>query len=260
MISSPETACGSEYGTQGEFCKPHCGPSASVHSFKRNTWGFFSAVCFLHGRELLRKTGRPQGMMESCWGGTSIQSWSSPEALAACGNPYPGPQSDDGDHFSAAMIQPLLNVSIRGAVWYQGEENAGSVASGNAYACQMKALVNDWRSKWNTAPGNKDFPFIIHQLSAYPGKVGVPAVRWSQYGVAHGPTKLPNVGLSVGTDLSDPDSPCGAVHIRNKTAIGDRTARCALTLSYNKSIASSGPLVKKVSVRLVRFRLCLTPS
>jgi len=52
------------------YCGPHCGPSAVVKSFSRATWGYFSAVCFNFGRALLRDTGRPQGMLESCWGGT----------------------------------------------------------------------------------------------------------------------------------------------------------------------------------------------
>eukprot|EP00665_Eupelagonemidae_sp_cell47_P001107 gene1106-7282_t len=59
--SSAQNVCGSEYGARADFCKPHCGPSAKVKSFARNTWGYFSAVCFVHGVELLRQTGRPQG-------------------------------------------------------------------------------------------------------------------------------------------------------------------------------------------------------
>ena len=41
----------------------------------------------------------------------------------------------------------------------------------------------------------------------------------------------PAVGLTVGTDLSDPGSPCGNVHIRNKTAVGARTALAARALA-----------------------------
>ena len=110
--SSPQTVCGSEYGDHANFCMAHCGPSASVKSFARNTWGYFSAVCFIHGRELVKATGRPQGMLESCWGGQSIESFSSSDAAKACGG------SEAGDHYTA-MIAPILNFSIRGAIWYQ---------------------------------------------------------------------------------------------------------------------------------------------
>ena len=72
--SSPATVCGAEYDqNQTNYCMPHCGPSASVKSYARPTWGYFSAVCFIHGRRLVEETGRPQGMLESCWGGTSIE-------------------------------------------------------------------------------------------------------------------------------------------------------------------------------------------
>ena len=67
--SSPKTVCGSEYDSnQTNFCTAHCGPSTKVPSFKRNTWGYFSAVCFVHGRALVKATGRPQGMLASNWG------------------------------------------------------------------------------------------------------------------------------------------------------------------------------------------------
>ena len=74
-------------------------------------------------------------------------------------------------------------------------------------------------------------------------------MRWAQYGASHGAHALPRVGLSVGTDLSDPKSPCGDVHIRNKTAVGRRTALAALHVGYNASFAGSGPLVKGITVQ-----------
>ena len=73
--ASPATACGAEYDNDGysppsnttAYCGPHCGPSARVKSFARKTWGYFSAVCMTHGVALLEATGRPQGLLESCW-------------------------------------------------------------------------------------------------------------------------------------------------------------------------------------------------
>lgn len=88
--SSTATICGTEYGNSSNFCVPHCGPSAAVPSFKvrssglhvgdalwtrchplraphvppfslqRDTWGYFSAVCFIHGLQVFKATGRPQ--------------------------------------------------------------------------------------------------------------------------------------------------------------------------------------------------------
>ena len=110
--STTANVCGSEYdANKTSFCEAHCGPSATVHSFARNTWGYFSAVCYLHGRALWQATGRPQGLLESCWGGQTIESFSSAEASARCGG-----GGKAGDHYTA-MIQPLLNFGIKGAVW-----------------------------------------------------------------------------------------------------------------------------------------------
>ena len=115
--------------------EPHCGPSAVEPSFKRDTWGYFSAACYVHGLELLRATGRPQGLLESCWGGTPIEAWSSPAAIAACGKDLGASTSvqlSDEDRAEAgagaatsslwnSMIAPLVGVPIKGALWYQGE-------------------------------------------------------------------------------------------------------------------------------------------
>eukprot|EP00658_Telonema_sp_P-2_P038272 TRINITY_DN27493_c0_g1_i1.p1 TRINITY_DN27493_c0_g1~~TRINITY_DN27493_c0_g1_i1.p1 ORF type:complete len:514 (+),score=91.41 TRINITY_DN27493_c0_g1_i1:39-1580(+) len=247
--ASPSTVCGAEYGDREAYCSPHCGPSAAVKSFARPTWGYFSAVCFVYGRNLVRTTGRPQGLLQSCWGGTSVESWSSKAALARCSSPA----KSDGDHY-AAMIAPLLKFAIKGAIWYQGEANAGSVASGNAYACKLSAMIQDWRSSWRT---NSPLAFIIHSLSAYSGSSGVPAVRWSQYGVANA-LGLAQVAVTVGTDLSDPGSPCGNVHIRNKTAVGERLSLAARGMVYKQSLAYTGPVVSSFEIVPAGIRITFT--
>jgi hypothetical protein len=140
--STPETVCGAEYKNNGydpphntsAYCGHHCGPSAKVHSFARATWGYFSAVCFLYGRALLRETGRPQGLIESCWGGTSIESWSDAATLQRCAPPDAeamdasaadatttdqalAPAAAAGGGNYNGMIAPFLGFPIRGAIW-----------------------------------------------------------------------------------------------------------------------------------------------
>lgn len=48
-------------------------------------WGYFSAVCWLYGKYLYQKLGYPIGLVNTCWGGTAVEEWSSPDALAKCG-------------------------------------------------------------------------------------------------------------------------------------------------------------------------------
>lgn len=44
----------------------------------------FSAVCWLFGKYLSSHVNYPIGLVESDWGGTPIEAWSSPEALHRC--------------------------------------------------------------------------------------------------------------------------------------------------------------------------------
>ena len=95
-------------------------------------------VCWLTGRKIsdaLAAAGdaSPVGLIESCWGGTTVQLWSPAKALAACngtegGNKQPGLRANhtnphwngDGGLYNA-MIAPFKTVRFAGAVWYQGE-------------------------------------------------------------------------------------------------------------------------------------------
>ena len=55
------------------------------------------------------------------------------------------------------MIAPLVPYAIRGAIWYQGEANAGNA---KLYGLQLRTMIDNWRQDF--AAG--DFPFISVQL------------------------------------------------------------------------------------------------
>ena len=44
----------------------------------------FSAVCWLYAKNVYEKRGVPMGLVETSWGGTNIEAWSSPDSLHAC--------------------------------------------------------------------------------------------------------------------------------------------------------------------------------
>ena len=46
------------------------------------------------------------------------------------------------------MIAPLLPFAIEGAIWYQGESNAGSPHRAMQYHKLFPDLIRDWRSAW----------------------------------------------------------------------------------------------------------------
>jgi len=219
---------------------PHCSSATTDPSFKRDTWGYFSAVCFLHGLELLQATGRPQGLLEASWGGTGIERWSSEAATARCAQEEPDELDASlsgglGGNW-AGMIAPLLPLPIRGVLWYQGEANSQNIARGNRYACQLQALIQDWRERFAAHPAG-DATWVSVQLAAAGDSSGG-AVRLAQ----RASTALSRTGLAVATDLLDQHSPCGSVHPRNKSAVARRAAKASLAMAYGRSDPWTGPL------------------
>ncbi len=58
------------------------------------------------------------------------------------------------------MIAPVINYTIKGFLWYQGESN---VTRAKEYAGLQTAEITDWRKKWNLS----DLPFLFVQLPNY---------------------------------------------------------------------------------------------
>ena len=104
---------------------PPCPFSNATNGTVCSRWGF-SAVCWFFGRDtfdaLPAAAKRPIGLIESNVGGTPVEHWSSPAALARCRNPAGGRYHPDSVLWNG-MIVPLLNTTVKGAVWYQGEQN-----------------------------------------------------------------------------------------------------------------------------------------
>lgn len=81
-------------------------------------WLYMSAVCYLYGLNLHLARRVAVGLINTNWGGTQIQDWSSSDALAQCDGG--GGELGAATHLFNAMISPLMNMTIKGAIWYQG--------------------------------------------------------------------------------------------------------------------------------------------
>jgi sialate O-acetylesterase len=136
------------------------------------------------------------------------------------------------------MISPLLPYSIKGAIWYQGEANAGNPKQ---YETLLPLMIADWRARF----GSGDFPFYIVQLAGYMKRDeqagqsigGWPAFRESQERVAK---KVKNAGIAVATDIGDEAD----IHPRNKQDVGKRLAALALQNDYGQKVSATGPTLK----------------
>lgn len=138
-----------------------------------------------------------------------------------------------------AMINPIIQFPIKGAIWYQGESNASQAEN---YKTLFPTMISDWRSKWGY-----EFPFYWVQLANYMGKDKMPQQSdWADLREAQTQTlQLPNTGQAVITDIGDADD----IHPRNKQDVGARLASIALNKTYGMNhVVSSGPTFKSMSI------------
>ena len=124
-------------------------------------------------------------MIESNWGGTKIEPWMTREPLDDCDiDDYVDdahPETSNTQIYNA-MIHPLIRLSIKGALWYQGESNSGN--NRDKYQCTFPSLITSWRQIWNeNSPTSDSFPFGFMQLSTIDAGntgPGIPVIRWHQ--------------------------------------------------------------------------------
>lgn len=145
------------------------------------------------------------------------------------------------------MINPILSYAISGAIWYQGESNAGRSYQ---YRMAFPLMITDWRKQW----GQGDFPFYFVQLANFMAKDNAPVESgWAELREAQSMTlNLPNTGQAVIIDVGESDD----IHPRNKLVVGERLARIALARDYGKKdLVYSGPTYKSMKVDGSKVRL-----
>ncbi len=138
-----------------------------------------------------------------------------------------------------AMIHPLIPLGIKGAIWYQGESNAGRAYE---YRTTFPLMIKNWRSAW----GLGDFPFLFVQLANYMQPSKQPGESaWAELREAQSMTlSLPNTGMATIIDIGEAND----IHPRNKLDVGKRLALSALKVAYNKDVVASGPTFKAMRI------------
>ncbi|GAB3259246.1 sialate O-acetylesterase [Larkinella harenae] len=139
-----------------------------------------------------------------------------------------------------AMINPLIPYAIQGAIWYQGETNAGRAYQ---YRKTFPLMINDWRTRW----GQGDFPFLFVQLASFNAANGnsIKGSSWAELREAQTLTlSLPNTGMAVTSDIGEARD----IHPKNKQDVGKRLAYNALKTVYGQNRMASGPVFKSMEV------------
>jgi len=248
----------------------------------------FSAVAYFFGRDLQQHLNVPIGLINTSYGGTPAEAWTSRAALEgeaslkpllenwdkrvqeespekitkqnqdalkkwqdaaakakADGKPAPArprpiaearrSQNRPANLYNG-MIAPLAPLSVRGAIWYQGESN---VPRAHQYRTLFPLMIADWRKAF----GQPELPFLFVQLAPF---------RYDrhaspQFGAELWEAQLntlktvPNTGMAVITDIGNTKD----IHPTNKHDVGKRLALWARATVYGeKGLVYSGPIYK----------------
>ncbi len=176
------------------------------------------------------------------WNETSAQAKQEGKPLPpkpAPSSPQPkAPPSPNGGSGSPAglyngMIAPIIPYGIKGAIWYQGESNAGQ---SKQYRTLFPAMIADWRARWKQG----DFPFLFVQIAPFNGQP--PEIREAQFLTL---AKVKNTAMAVTTDVGNATN----IHPTQKEPVGQRLALAARALAYGEKIEYSGPLYDSMTAK-----------
>lgn len=218
------------------------------------TVSHFSAVGYFFGKTLHEALEIPIGLIHDSWGGSACEAWVPRPLLEndaqykplmdrwveiekagtdqgrLKGNARPG-------NLYNGMLNPVIGYGIRGAIWYQGESNAGRAYQ---YRHLFPLMIQSWRDAWKQG----DFSFYWVQLADFMGESAEPMdSAWAELREAQSMTlSLPNTGQAVIIDIGEGDD----IHPRNKEDVGERLARWALAKDYQVEIAYRSPEFKSM--------------
>jgi len=238
-----------------------------------------SAVAYFFARNLQQKLGVPIGLIESYWGGTAAESWTSLRALAADASLMPvfaaraktlatesttalRLQREEREFQQAkAEGKPLPDRPWHPdfAAWAPAALYNGMIApltpfairgviwyqgesnSGPDRAPLYARLFQTMIRDWRNAWNEGDFPFLLVQIANWNT---APEDLWPDVRNAQRQAlALKNTGMAVTIDIGDAVD----IHPKNKQDVGLRLALAARAIAYGEKIEWSGPLYRQVT-------------
>ena len=247
----------------------------------------FSAASYYFGRKVQGETGYPVGLIHASVGGTSAQGWTrsdfirNDDGLSHIIDNYdkmvkeweqacieaekqkkreprpkaPGRKVDEAGILYNGWIRPIIDMTIKGVIWYQGESNARHAYT---YRELFPTLIKNWRCDFR----NFDMPFYFVQLANFteggkPDEVkpyrGEPREHeWAELREAQFmANRTKNTGMAVNIDIGDSHG----IHPSNKRDCGERLALWALAKDYGKDVIYSGPLYAGYAIEEGQIRV-----
>jgi len=207
----------------------------------------FTATGYFFGKYIQQVLNVPVGLLNINWGGSRIEAWMSREVLMNFSNVELPEKNREykvknytPTYLFNGMLNPVLGFPIRGAIWYQGEQNRKEFKD---YAALFEAMQNDWQERWNCGK----FPIYFCQIAPYKydgsEQTLTAYMREVQLKIAQ---NLPNTGIAILTDAGDEN----CIHPTNKKVAGQRLALQALAKTYAyKDLACESPVYKSVEFK-----------
>ena len=208
----------------------------------------FSACAYYFAQNLIDSLKVPVGIIESCWGGTRIETWI-PEEMFLESDILKGKVADhryDEEQIGLRfehMVREIIPYTLRGIIWYQGESNL-MMDHADVYPEMQRVLVDSWSRLWG-----RQLPFYYVQIAPYKYSIRrndnivmgwdeLPKFREAQ---EKSLDLIPQSGMAVITDLVDN---LLDIHPTYKWEVGRRLADLALKGTYGyDSIVADGPKV-----------------
>ncbi|CAK9076056.1 Sialate O-acetylesterase (H-Lse) (Sialic acid-specific 9-O-acetylesterase) [Durusdinium trenchii] len=175
----------------------------------------YSSTCWYFAESLSDRLNddTPIGLIHTAWGGSMIEAWLDNKTIATCKN---ASISAGNQKYHDERVMPYSNMTLKGWIWYQGENDMHGVHGNSAlnygYGCLAQRLVDSWRQIWSTEAETTNpmapFGFVTLAPSGGEGGNSMGAMRWAQtanYGVAPNPA-MPKTFMAQAFDLDDPFS------------------------------------------------------
>ncbi len=193
----------------------------------------FSATAYFYGKSLRKNLNLPVGLILTAWGGSAVEAWMTQDWLKAFPTVKIPENQKDVDKTQQrcptalynGMLHPLIGYTMRGVIWYQGEENVNRYQN---YADQFSTMIKGWRKEWNQG----DFPFYYCQIAPYDytlidWKENSAYLREQQSKVEK---MVDNCRMAVTMDTGLEYG----IHPRKKKEVGERLAMLSLANTYKQ--------------------------
>jgi sialate O-acetylesterase len=246
-----------------------------------------SAVAYYFAREIHERQKVPIGIIQSAWGGTVAEAWTSLSALSSDAALMPvfasrarmmeswsedllkekKYQADlakaraDGTppppefpwHPNPPMWEPsaLFNAMIAPLTLFSIRGviwYQGETNSKLDRAPSYERVFQTLIRDWRNHWAQGDFPFLFTQISSF---TSTPEEDWATIREAQRCSLiLNNTAMAVTIDIGDPND----VHPKNKREVGHRLALAARARTYGEAVEFSGPLFRRATIEGITVR------